>query len=416
MLKTYALLSGAGIFVLLAAPPARPYSVLTHEAIIDSAWDTNIKPLLKKRFPDAGEDDLVKAHAHAYGGCIIQDMGYYPFGSKFFSDLVHYVRSGDFVLALFDQAQTLNDYAFAFGALAHYAADIDGHSIAVNLAVPIAYPKLEEKYGNIVTYEQDPTAHIKTEFGFDVLQVARGRYAPKVYHDFIGFEVNKDLMDRAFYQVYALHLKDVFTVESLAFGSYRHAVSGLIPEATKVAWRLNGKEIVKEQPGMTRRRFLYNISRSSYRREWGAAYERPGVGARILAFVLRVIPKVGPFKAVAFKPPTLETARLFEMSFNQTLDYYRTLLARHAQGRLELANMNLDTGGPVTAGKYAMADSAYARLVQKLAERDFRDVPEAARRNILDFYSHLSAPVTTKEKPGDWTKTMAALNKLKAMQ
>ena len=204
---------------LLPARPARAYSVLTHEAIIDSAWSTDIQPRLRARFPKASEEELRKAHAFAYGGCIIQDMGYYPFGSKFFSDLVHYVRSGDFVAALLARAGTLEEYAFAFGALAHYAADVNGHSLAVNRAVPIEYPKLAQKIGPVVTYADNPPAHIKTEFGFDVLQVARGRYAPQAYHNFVGFEVSKDLLEAAFHDIYGLKMDEVFLSDGLAFGS-----------------------------------------------------------------------------------------------------------------------------------------------------------------------------------------------------
>ena len=403
------------VLMLLTTAHATAYSVLTHEAIIDSAWDTDLKPRLHKRFPQATDDDLLQAHAYAYGGCIIQDMGYYPFGSKFFSDLVHYVRSGDFVAALFEQAKTLNDYAFAYGALAHYSADINGHKLAVNRAVPIEYPKLRTEYGSVVTYADNPTAHIKTEFGFDVLQVARGRYASKAYHDFIGFEVAKDLLDNAFFEVYGLHLKDVFTMEALAFGSYRHSVSTLIPEATKIAWKLKEEDIVKDQPGITRQRFLYNLSRASYEKEWDHNYQKPGIFARIMATVLRVIPRFGPFKAVGFKPPTPETARMFELSFNQTLALYRSLIPRASDGRVQLTNLNLDTGGPVVAGQYTLADRAYGKLVQKLADRN-DDIPVAMRRNILEYYGRAGAAVATNEKPEDWSKTLAALNKLRASQ
>src|SRR5579863_1152623 len=224
--------------VLLLCPALSSYSVLTHEAIIDTAWGQSIKPILLARFPNATPDDLREAHAYAYGGCILQDMGYYPFGSKFFSDLVHYVRSGDFVANLIRESQDLNEYAFALGALDHYAADNEGHSIAVNASVPIEYPKLRKKYGKTVTYADDPVAHIKVEFSFDALQVGRGAYAPQAYHDFIGFQVSKSLLERAFHDTYSLNLTDVFSDLDLALGTYRHTVSSLIPTMTKAAWHL----------------------------------------------------------------------------------------------------------------------------------------------------------------------------------
>ena len=107
----------AAILLLLLGLPicSRAYSVLAHEAIIDSAWDDAIKPLLLKRFPSASPEDLKQAHSYAYGGAIIADAGYYPFGNKFFSDLIHYVRSADFVEALLRDSQDVNEYAFALG-------------------------------------------------------------------------------------------------------------------------------------------------------------------------------------------------------------------------------------------------------------------------------------------------------------
>src|SRR3974390_2968945 len=124
------------------APDCAGYSVLTHEAIIDAVWKDGIEPLLLTRFPDATPEELLQAHSYAYGGAIIQDLGYYPFGSKFFSDLTHYVRSGDFVLALIEESKDLDEFAFALGALSHYAADNSGHRLATNLAVAITYPRL----------------------------------------------------------------------------------------------------------------------------------------------------------------------------------------------------------------------------------------------------------------------------------
>ena len=264
--------------LLLAGSPLYGYSVLTHEAIIDTAWDTAIQPLLLKSYPQATADDLVKAHAYAYAGCIVQDMGYYPFGSKFFSDLVHYVRTGDFIANLLREAQTLDELSFALGSLAHYAADTQGHSVAVNPSVAIEYPKLAGKYGKVVTYADDKTSHLRVEFSFDVLQVARGNYAPQAYHDFIGFEVSKELLERAFRDTYSLELKDVFGDLDLALGTYRRAVSAVIPALTRAAWNIKKDELLQATPSTTRRKFVYNLSKASYRKEWAEKIQRPGAG------------------------------------------------------------------------------------------------------------------------------------------
>jgi hypothetical protein len=225
--------------------PCAAYSVLTHEEIIDLLWADQITPLLLQKYPGTTPEELRAAHAYAYGGSLIQDMGYYPFGNRFFSDLTHYVRSGDFVAALLSEAGDVNEYAFALGALAHYAADITGHP-TVNAAVAQEFPKLRAKYGHAITFDQDPRAHIRTEFGFDVVQVAKQRYTSDSYHDFIGFQVSKPVLERAFLKTYGIALKDVFGNLDLSIGTFRHSISGVIPEMTRVALLLKQDELVKE--------------------------------------------------------------------------------------------------------------------------------------------------------------------------
>ena len=338
------------------------YSVLSHEAIIDSAWDNSLKPLLLQRYPSATPADLRQAHGFAYGGAIIQDLGYYPSGSHLFSDLTHYIRSGAFITNMLDSATTLDEYAFALGSLAHYAADDQGHSIAVNRAVPLLYPKLAERYGAVITYEQDPAAHLKTEFGFDVLQVARGYYATEAYHDFIGFAVSKPVLERAFAKTYCVPMEDLFGNLDHSLSTYRHVVSGLIPKATKVAWAMKQKDIQKHSPAMVRRQFIYNISRSSYEKEWGRDYEKPTLKERFLAFLVQILPHIGPLKALSFKTPTPAAEDLFVRSFDATLTQYRELLKQVGEHRLSLPDTNFDTGKPAGADRYRLADAAQADL------------------------------------------------------
>ncbi len=395
------------------AQQARAYAVLAHEAMVDSAWDSHIEPMLRKRFPAATPEQLREAHAHAYGGCLIQDMGYYPFGSRFFTDLVHYVRAGDFIEALLDESQTLEEYAFALGALAHHPADNHGHPL-VNRAVPIAYPKLRAKHGNEVTYAESPSGHLKTEFGFDVVQVARGNYAPEAYRDFIGFKVSKPVLERAFLKTYGLEMKDVFLSLDLALGSYRRAVSTVIPQMTKVAWETRKEEITQRAPGARREKFLFRLSRKEYEKQWGSEYQKPGFGAKLLAFFFRVMPKIGPFKALAFKPPGPEVERLFLANFEATAKHYRELLDQAAAGRLRLPNRNFDTGEAVSGGAYSLADEAYAKLIEKHAGRQFAGIPPETRAHILAFYSDLSRPFATKKDPKEWAELLRSLAALRA--
>jgi hypothetical protein len=406
--------SVALVLILFPGSQAFAYSVLTHEAIIDSVWDSSIKGLLLERFPDATAEEMTKAHGYAYGGSILQDMGYCPFGSRFFSDLLHYVRSGDFILSLIRNSQDLNEYAFSLGALAHYAADNDGHRIAVNLAVPLLYPKLGLRFGKQVTYANDALSHIKTEFAFDVLQVAQGHYAPDGYHAFIGFEVARPVLERAFEETYGMKLDQVFTDVSLSIGSYRRSVSSSIPAMTRVAWQLKKSEIIKDAPSITRKKFLYNLSRASYKKSWGNEYQRPGFRSKLLTFVMRLMPRVGRSRAFAFRTPTPVVEKMFMASFNATLDRYRALLSAQKASRLELPNQNFDVGEPTGAGTYKLSDDAYALLLDKL-QGHYSGMPPDLRLDILAFYGDLSAPISTKTDAGEWAKVVKELDELKAV-
>lgn len=401
---------------LLAGLPvtAGAYSVLTHEQVVDLLWQDQIQPLLAKRFPDASEEDLRKAHAFAYGGSLVQDMGYYPFGNKFFSDLTHYVRSGDFIVKLLNESNDLNEYAFALGALSHYCADNMGHP-AINESVGLLFPKLRAKYGNTVTYADDGKSHIRTEFGFDMTQVAKNRYTSDRYHDFIGFEISKPVLERAFQDTYGIPLNSVISNEDLAISTFRRAISKIIPEMTRVALVARKKELVAETPNFNSRKFRYYLSRANYQREWGKGYRKPGFGTRVLAFFLNFVPKVGPFKALDFKIPTQKTEDLYVASVNRTLDEYKNLLDEVRKKDLHLPNTDFDTGKMTHAGEYSLTDNAYASLLDRLARDNFQQLTTPLQQNILTFYKDENAPLATKKKADAWQKTSDEIQKLKSV-
>src|SRR5262249_15022546 len=404
----------SNIAVLAGVPAAsRAYSVLTHEQVVDLLWADQIRPLLTKRFPHATGEDLRKAHAFAYGGSLVQDMGYYPFGNKFFSDLTHYVRSGDFIESLLSEANDLNEYAFALGALAHYSSDNMGHP-AINESVGLLFPKLRTKYGKTVTYADNPKAHIRTEFGFDMTQVAKNRYTSDRYHDFIGFEISKPVLERAFQDTYGIPLDSVITNEDLAIGTFRRAISKIIPEMTRVALLARKKELVAETPNFDSRKFRYYLSRAEYQREWGKGYRKPGFGTRVLAFFLKFVPKVGPFKALDFKIPTRQTEDLYVASVNHTLDDYRKQLVEVKKKDLHLANTDFDTGRMTRAGEYPLTDNAYAHLLDHLAHDNFQQLSPELRENILSFYRDDKAPIATKKKTTAWARTQEQLQRLRS--
>lgn len=401
------------LILLSCAIPCFPYSVLTHEEIVDLLWASDIRPLIQKRFPGLTDDQLKEAHAYAYGGSVIQDLGYYPFGSKEFSDLVHYVRSGEFVEELVRQSQNPDEYAFALGAMAHYVADVDGHP-AVNQAVALSFPKLKARYGPSVTYAEDHSAHLRTEFGFDTQQVAKERYAPDQYRDFIGFEVSEGLLERAFPVVYGMDLKEVLPHEDLAIGSYRWAISRLIPHMTKVALQLHKKQITTEAPNFSKRKFLYRLSRADYEKSFGKTYRRPGFGTQFLAVILKIIPKVGPFRGLDFKDPTQQTEDLYIKSINKTYDDYRSILRQARNGTPDLQDRDLDTGALTRPAEYSLADETYGKLLTQLAGKQFSQASPELRQDLLQFYQKPAATPRKKKDKEKWLKLQEALNQLKA--
>jgi hypothetical protein len=375
------------ILLILCPSSAAAYSLLAHEALIDGAWSATIEPLLRQRFPNASRDDLVVARTYAYGGSAVQDIGYYPFGNRFVSDLLHYTRSGDFIEYLLRDARDLNEYAFAVGALAHYVGDTVGHSEAINRAVPILFPKLRRKYGSRVLYEQAPAQHVVTEFSFDVVETAAGHYGPEAYTRFIGFSVPKPLLERAFRDTYGLELEDLFGDVDLAVGTYRFSVSQLIPAVTGAAWRDKRDEIARLIPRVDERIFVYTFSTADYEQRYGRIYRRPGWFARFLGALYRLLPKIGPLKPLRFTTPTPDAQHLFTDSLADARVRYRALLEDVRAGRLRLPNADFDTAESARHGAYRLADKTYASLVHRLASSRFATVSPALKRDVLAYYA-----------------------------
>jgi zinc dependent phospholipase C len=399
------------LFLTLAPRQATAYGVLSHEELIDVAWDNTIRPALLKRFPAATQDELQRAHAYAYGGSVIQDLGYYPFGSHEFTNLLHYVRTGDFVAWMLRDARDVYEYAFALGALSHYAADSWGHH-SVNQSVPLVYPKLRMMFGDIVTYEDNPAAHFETEFSFDVLQVAKARYVSKQYHDFIGFKVSEDLLERAFHDTYGIKLDSLLHYDDLTLETYRFSLAHVIPEMTEVAIAYRKNRVAPEIHDRARQIFLYHLSQADYERDFGAKYRKPGVFARFLAFVFRIVPKFGALKSLKYKDPTPQTEDLYFKSTDAVIHQYERLVRQVEAGDLHILDRNLDTGNPTRAGEYSLADKTYADLVRRIADQKFAHVTPALKANLLAFFA--SGPVNLSVKRKDWTKTKLALTELQS--
>lgn len=381
------------LVVIVLTINSRAYSVFTHEELIDLAWNGSIRPLLIERFPGATEDQLRNAHAYAYGGSLIQDMGYYPFGKPFFSNLSHYLRTGDFVVWLLSNAHTIDEYAFAIGALSHYLGDSLGHSEAINLATGVEFPKLKRKFGDRVTYGESPHSHIRTEFAFDIGELTDTAFAPPAYLRFIGFKVPKKFLEKAFIHVYGFDIHEVLGRARPALRSYGSSVRRFIPAFAEAEVVLHRHQFPPHPDDEAYRIFAERVARTNYERRWKHTYKQPGFKAHLLAFVVLIIPKIGAASDLAIKIPNPETQESYLRSVNNTVDVFHETLRKlrdESNVPVTLANIDLDTGNRVKLGDYPLADRTYARLLQRLTSKPKRSIPEGVRRNILEYYAEAS--------------------------
>jgi Zinc dependent phospholipase C len=397
--------------------PALGFGLFTHESLIEVSWKAMIEPLLVKRTPNATPEQLQEARKYAYGGAIIQDLGYFPHSNEFCSDLLHYIRSGDFIQELFRQASDLYEYAFALGALEHYVADTTGHPMATNPAVAIYNPQLRAKYGDAVTYEQSKVAHSQAELGFDVVDMAGKFYRWNIFSELIAFAVPTPLLERAFTQTYGLELKDLFSEHDLArtIRVYQRVLSDLYPRLAMVAGRLKRDEILAQHPQLAEKDFMYPRSMPKEEREAiRRHYEEPKFVDKGFTVLARVPLKLGLLKSLDFDVPTPETEKLFVESIRVMRELYQRLLGDIDTGRLALTNLNFDTGRPTSPGEYALADHTYAKLLDTLAKENFTGMTPALKAHLLAYYAADEKPIATKKDKRERQTVMRNLEKLQA--
>jgi hypothetical protein len=387
-------LCGVGTALLFAAtfcaPNLAAYSVLTHEELIDLAWNDSIRSLLLARFPGATDAQLREAHAYAYGGSAIQDMGYYPFGKQFFSNLTHYVRTGDFIVWLFRSARTIDEYAFAVGALSHYLGDSIGHSEAVNPATGVEFSKLRRKFGPIVTYNESPHGHIRTEFAFDIDELTDQAFAPPAYLRAIGFQVPRKLLEGAFVNTYGFDIRELLGRAHPALQSYRRSVRSFIPAFAEAEVVLHRHQFPPHPNNEDYRVFAERVARTNYERRWKHTFQGPGFKAHLLAILVFIVPKIGAASDLAIKIPTPDTEDWYLRSVNHTVDAFRGILDKlkaDFDTPLALANIDLDTGNRVKRGDYPFSDETYARLLERITSKPERVLPRDLKQNILEFYA-----------------------------
>jgi hypothetical protein len=405
------------VFLLLLvvfSQPAGAYSVLTHEEVIDLTWADSIRPLLLKRYPNLTPVQLRDAHAYAYGGCLIQDLGYYPFGKPFFSDLLHYVRTGDFVRALFRDSKDQNDLAFAIGALAHYIGDTTGHAEAINIAVGNEFPKLSAKYGPNVNYAEGPHQHLRVEFAFDINDISKHRLAPLAYLNHVGFAVPVPLLTRAFYDTYGLDLAKVLGAHRPTLRGYRFAVRSFLPRIAYAETLLHRNRMPPDVPSPALDQFTQEVAALSARDNWPAYRRHAGIGTHLLAGLIVVLPKFGPISGLAIRVPTPESEQNYVDSVMHTTNLLRQTLADadHSGG---IANKDLDTGDLVYPGTYPLQDDAYVDLLHQATQSPSNPIPSAIKGDLLAYFADLSKVKYIQNKPKSLAQVQADLPVLRTI-
>ncbi len=412
MLRLRALLL---IALLLAPGPLKAYSVQTHEQLIDLTWKHSIKPFLSHRFPHANDAELEYAHAYAYGGCAIQDLGYYPFGHKFFSDLTHYVRSGDFIRNLFREAKNPDELAFAIGALSHYVGDSLGHSVAVNPAVAIEFPKLKKRYGDSVTYDENPRAHIRTELAFDIDEISKHQMAPSAYLRYVGLKVPTSLLARAFFDTYGLDFEQVLGQRRPVVRGYRFAVRSFLPRIAYAETVLHRNDFPPEAPSAASQVFQQHLVEADFEKGWEQYRKKAGIGTHLLAWTIFILPKVGPLSLLAIRGPVPETQRQYLESVNASTEMLRQLLQNWDTTPQSLPNRDLDTGKLVRPGQYQLTDQTYAKLLNAVTQQPPQALPVGLKRDILHYYADPQAPISTETDRKKWAQVQKELIVLKTM-
>jgi hypothetical protein len=443
------------LLAVLSGMRANAYTLLTHEELIDLNWQYSIVPLLLSSYPNLTPAQLEEARAYAYGGCVIQDMGYYPFGDKVFSNLTHYVRSGDFVINLFRNAHNADELAFAVGALSHYVGDSIGHSEATNLSVPVEFPSLGAKYGREVSYAAGERQHVQTEFAFDIEQIAHHRMAPVRFLRHIGLKVPMKQLALAYYQTYGL--SDEFSPRQRRFNvrEYRFVVHSFIPRVAYAITLLHRHNEPAEPETPDAAEIDKEVAVVATENDWQKYSRHAGIGTYMLAGFLYILPKFGPLKLIDVKGPTLATETEYLHSVVESTAIMHRMLVRftppkpaHApmaragdpvsknqcpqaipaittanpnsqldsrDPRHPLPNRDLDTGRVVQPGGYPLTDSTYANLLQSLAHRPTQPIPPGIKQDIQAYYANPNAPITTKQNPAQWAQVQADLATLAGM-
>lgn len=404
------------LLLISTAPSAHSYSFLTHELLVDLVWSDSIRPLLLARYPGLTEAQLEEAHGYAYGGCAIQDLGYYPFGKPNFSDLTHYVRSGDFVKNLIRDSRNANELAFAVGAMAHYVGDVEGHSQAVNPSVAAEFPKLAEKYGSSVAYDKDPHAHVRTEFAFDVNQITKRRFPPRAYLSHVGIRVPNDLLRKAFFETYGLDEQRVLGSRRPTLRGYKFAVRRFLPRIAYAETVLHRKSMPPDVPGPALDEINANLAKTEFVKKWEPYRHKAGIGTYSLAGLVFVLPKVGPLALLAIKGPTPETEQKYLESVNRSTAILKQTLLQLRTTNITLANRDLDTGQRTRPGGYSLTDATYERLLKKITEQPDRGIPLGLKQDIEAYYADPNAPIRTKKDPAAWARVQAELVVIDSMK
>ena len=326
--------------------------------------------------------------------------------------------AGIFVQSLFQHVSTANEFAFAIGALSHYVGDSIGHAEATNPSVAATFPKLRAKYGSSVNYAEGKHEHSQVEWAFDVNQAAKLRLAPALSVNSVGLAVPREQLAAAFYETYGIPLKEILSGPLPAMKAFRFGARTFLPNLTYAEALLHKEQFPADTSGPELEQYERQIGQLPSEEEWDQYRRKPGVGIHLLAGAIVILPKFGTLRMLAIKGPTEETERAYIASVNAATAALAVYLERLTEAKLDmgLADRDLDTGKPVVPGGYPLTDKTYAQLLARITKVPSEPMPAGLKLDIIAYYADPAAPISTKQKPKEWTVLQEQLRVLNGMK
>ena len=370
----------ASSLLLIVPADGRAFSVTAHQGVVDQAWGLTLVPLIRQRFPNATDRELTEAHAYARGGSISPILVLSARESFVFRPAA--LRSHRrFRQPSVNWGQLSGRICVRLGMLGHYEAPAGIRKRPI-FRCPSSIPSSSRNTATPSPMRTHPRAPTNS------IRCAAGRSSQRntdLFEHSIDFKVPRDALERAFAETYGLQLNDLFDNYDIAIYTYRWGFRTIINEGTGIAWALYRKDIESNEPGVTSKEFVREISRGDFERQFGKAFLEPGYLPRFVGFLGTLVPDVGPLKRLPFKPLPDSVQKLYFRAYRHASERYVHEVAAICANKAWLENINLDTGRADKSGEYAPADEAWVDLLELHDKSHFANVRDDL---ASDFRAH----------------------------